>query len=102
MADQSPYQNYDDANRWLKVPVSELTTPKPGRMCHGPRWWAVIDDGGVKCALFFQSGSRGRGKQYGSPQCSESKHILERLRPDCETVFIEMTFIPHNQWEYED
>jgi hypothetical protein len=94
-------ENYDDKHRWLKMPLGELTTPKPGRMCMGPRWWAVVDDGGVGCVLFFQSGSRGRGGQYGSPQCNTDRAIVERLRPGCTPVFVEMAFVPHNQWEYE-
>lgn len=91
--------NYNDKTKWLKMPLSELQTPKPGRMCLGPRWWAVVDDGGVSCVLFFQSG-KGRGQQYGSPQCNENRAIVERIYPGCTPVFVEMAFAPYNQWEY--
>ncbi|HJV75400.1 MAG TPA: hypothetical protein VJ654_14330 [Noviherbaspirillum sp.] len=74
---------------WIKMPLSELTTPKPGRLCKAPAWWAVTDDG---CALFY--------KTYGSPQCNTDRRIVERIRPDCKQVFIEAAFVPHNCSDY--
>ena len=42
--------------RWILAPVADITRPKPGRICYGPRWWAVTESDEV---LFFDT--------YGSP-----------------------------------
>jgi hypothetical protein len=78
--------NADDYNSkpWIKMPLAELTTPKPGRICHCPSWWAVTDD---DCVLFFKS--------YGSPQCNVNKSIVEHIRPGLKVQFIESAFVPH-------
>lgn len=78
-----------DKPKWIKVSVDDLTTPKPGRICKGPAWWAITDDG---FALFYKSMS--------SPQCNADKRIVERVRPDCTPRFIEMAFVDHNCGDY--
>lgn len=75
--------NYNAAP-WIKMPVSELITPAPGRICKGPSYWAVTPDG---CVLFY--------KAYCSSQCNEVKSIVERIRPGLEVRHIPMAFVPH-------
>lgn len=80
--------------RWILVPVADLTTPKPGRICKGPRWWAVTENDEV---LFFD--------RYTSPQCNTSKEIAARLgkgfdAPLTTPRFIEMAFVPHRCSDY--
>jgi hypothetical protein len=80
--------------RWILVPVDDITTPKPGRICYGPRWWKVTAENEV---LFFDA--------YYSPQCSVSKSVVERTgkgydAPQTEPRFIEMAFIPHKCTDY--
>jgi hypothetical protein len=74
--------------RWILAPVSDITTPKPGRICYGPRWWAVTKNDEV---LFFDC--------YGSPQCNASEAIAARLgkgfdAPATALRFIDMAFLP--------
>ena len=76
--------------KWILVPLLDVLTPKPGRMCHGPRWWAVTDNDEV---LFFKS--------YHSPQCNIHKGIVDRLgmgygAPPTTPRYLEMTFLPHS------
>jgi len=80
--------------RWIHVPVADITTPKPGRICYGPRWWKVTDDNKV---IFFDA--------YYSPQCNVSKAVVEQTgkgydAPPTKAVFLEMTFLPHNCGDY--
>lgn len=80
--------------RWIFVPVSDLMTPKAGRLCYGPRWWAVTENDEV---LFFDS--------YGSPQCNISESIVKGLgkgfdAPETTTKFIWMAFVPHRCSDY--
>jgi hypothetical protein len=76
--------NYDE-KPWIKMPVSELMTPKAGKMCKAPMYWAVTPD---DCVLFF--------KTYNSPQCNTIKELIEHVRPNMEIRFIETAFVPHN------
>ena len=75
---------YDYPNRWIKMKVEDLLTPKEGRVCYGPRWWAVTED---DCVLFYKS--------YNSPQCNTVKSICEHIRPDCRVEFFDIAFVPH-------
>ena len=87
-------ESHKQEGRWIKVPISDLTTPKPGRLCYGPLWWAVTENDEV---LFFDT--------YGSPQCNIAKGIAERLgkgfdAPLTTPRFIEVAFIPHRCSDY--
>jgi hypothetical protein len=73
-----------NAAPWIKMPIAELVTPKPGRLCKGPSFWAVTPD---ECVLFFED--------YSSPQSNTNRAIVERIRPGLEVRFIEMAFVPH-------
>jgi hypothetical protein len=80
--------------RWIFAPVSDITTPKPGRLCYGPHWWAVTENGEV---LFFDN--------YTSPQCNSNKAIVERLgkgfdAPPTTPQFIALAFVPHKCSDY--
>jgi len=83
MANENFHTNYDRAP-WIKMPLAELTTPAPGRMCMGPRYWAVTPD---ECVLFYRS--------HGSPQCNTNSAIVERIRPGLEVRYVPMAFVPH-------
>lgn len=74
-----------DYNRapWIKMPIAELTTFTPGRVCKHPSWWAVTPD---DCVLFY--------KTLGSPQCNVDRAIVERIRPGLEVRFIPQAFVP--------
>ena len=80
--------NYD-TGLWIKMPLSELLTPRSGRVCKGPSWWAVTPD---ECVLFYQT--------YASPQCNENRSIAERVAPGLEVRFIEMAFVPYKRKDY--
>jgi hypothetical protein len=80
--------NYD-TKPWIKMPVDELVTPKAGKICKGPAWWAVTPD---NCVLFFKS--------YNSPQCNQQKAIVERIRPGLEAREIPMAYLPHRCEDY--
>lgn len=87
-------ESHKQEGRWIKVPVSDLITPKPGRLCYGPRWWAVTENDEV---LFFDD--------YGSPQCNRAESIVERLgkgfdAPLTTPRFIEVAFVPHRCSDY--
>jgi hypothetical protein len=82
--------------RWILAPVKDITTPKPGRICFGPHWWAVTENNEV---LFFD--------QYWSPQCNTNPTIVERIgcgfdAPATTPKFIEMAFLPHRCSDYVD
>ena len=81
--------------KWIKVPVSDITTPKAGRIVYGARWWAVTDNDEV---LFYES--------YCSPQCNPNKavvdHVLNRESdmPKTTPRYFEFTFLPHDCRDY--
>jgi hypothetical protein len=80
--------------RWILAPLTDITTPKSGRVCYGQRWWAVTENNEV---LFFKS--------YSSPQCNTNRAIVERLAnrldaPQTTPKFVEMAFLPHNCGDY--
>lgn len=88
----------DSAHRkegnWIYVPLSDLITPKAGRICLGPRWWAITEN---KEALFY--------KYYGSPQCHQQKEVVDRVfkhpkGEPYEAVFLEAAFVPHRCSDY--
>jgi len=75
--------------RWILASVTNITTPKPGRVCYGPLWWAVTENDEV---VFFDN--------YRSPQCNINKAVVASLchgfdAPVTKPRFIEMAFIPH-------
>jgi hypothetical protein len=79
---------------WIFVPLEDLTTPQPGRIVYGPRWWAVTEAGEV---LFY--------KRYTSPQCNSEKTIIERVLSQYEPVkttaqFIPLAYLPHRCSDY--
>lgn len=80
--------------RWIHAPVNDITTPKAGRICYGPRWWKVTEDGSV---LFFES--------YCAPQCNVSQAVVEKIgkgyeAPQTTAVYLEMTYLPHDCRDY--
>jgi hypothetical protein len=80
--------------KWILVPVSDITTPQPGRIVYGPRWWAVTDDDEV---LFFQ--------RYTSPQCNADKAIVEHLTKNYNGIkttarFLPLAYLPHRCSDY--
>jgi len=80
--------------RWILVPVSDLLTPKPGRIVYGPRWWVVTENDEV---LFFD--------QYTSPQCNIHESIVARLghgfdAPITTPKYFEIAFVPHRCSDY--
>ena len=80
--------------RWILAPVADITRPKPGRICYGPRWWAVTESDEV---LFFDT--------YGSPQCNQNQSLVERHgkgfgAPETKPRFIELAFLPHRCSDY--
>lgn len=76
------HTDYDKAP-WRKVPIEELTTPKPGKIVRCGRWWAITKDG---FALFYKS----------SPQCNPDKAVIEHIRPDCTPQWLEITYQDHD------
>jgi hypothetical protein len=94
MAKEKVEDGHKLQGRWILAPVADITTPKPGRICYGPRWWAVTESGEV---LFFD--------RYGSPQCNINKAIVERLgsrfdAPATTPQLIEMAYLPHRCSDY--
>lgn len=77
---------------YTKMKISDLQTPKPGRLVYGPSWWIVTDD---DCVLFFRK---------HSPQCNSNKlvseHLRDKLYPGLEVRFIEHAFLPHSCSDY--
>lgn len=88
MSTNETITGYDHAP-WIKMPLHELTTPLPGRLVVGARWWAVTPD---KCVLFY--------KTHTSPQCNVDRRIMERLRPELDLQFIELAYVPHRCGDY--
>jgi len=85
-------------NKWILVPLSDITTPKEGRICYSSRWWLVTSNNEV---LFYKS--------YNSPQCNGNKKLSEylagRISKEIEDSnltcqFIDMAFIPHDCGDY--
>lgn len=85
MADR--LNDYRNPQRWTRMALEDLKTPKPGRLCVGPAYWAV-HEGDV---LFFKG---------HSPQCNRSEAVIRHVRPDCEIVFVDMAFVPHRCSDY--
>lgn len=85
------------ASDFVRMPMTELTTPRNGRRCIANHWWAITEDGD---ALFYAPVRYGRRK-YWSPQCNTSKSLVEHISKDrvIEThpVFIAVAFVP--EWE---
>lgn len=80
---QPPVPDLSNAKRWIRMPLRELTTYTPGRVCYSPSWWVVHDD----CVLFF--------KGYGSPQCNVDAALAARLWPWAQRLeFIPRAFVP--------
>lgn len=75
--------NYDEPP-WIKVPLQDITTPRPGYICVGPSWWALTPD---LCVLFYES--------YAFPQRSQHEFVTKRLCPGLEAIHIDMSFVPH-------
>ena len=44
-------KNYNDPKQFIKMTLEDIQNPEPGRIVHGPSWWAVTDDG---CVLFYK------------------------------------------------
>lgn len=79
--------HYYNDGVYIHVPVSDITTPKDGRVCYTDRWWAVTDNNDV---LFFKS--------FGSPQCNRLKSVVERLGGingvTTTPVFLPLAYVP--------
>lgn len=79
-----------DASKYITVPLSDLTTPKNGRICLCDRWWIVNEKDE---ALFF--------RHITSPQCNSEKSIAERLKPEgCRVEFVPVAYVKHNCSDY--
>jgi hypothetical protein len=74
------HRDYDRAP-WLKVPIAQLTSYRPGYVCKAPAYWAVTPD---ECVLFW----RGR-----SPQCNTNVAVVKHLHPELEARFIEQAYV---------
>lgn len=81
------HTNYNE-QPWTKISIEELTTPRNDKICIASSWWAITPDG---FALIYDD---------VSPQTNTNRSIVERMRPDCKPVFIEMAFIDHNCNDY--
>ena len=85
MSEPRKEKNYADPC-WLKVPLSELTTPKPGLVVYPPSWWATTPDG---CVLFY--------KERCYPQTNSNPAVVRHLHPKLEATFIPVSFVsPRN------
>ena len=78
-------------DKWIRMPLAELTTPAPGRLVMGARYWLVTENGE---ALFYE------GYQY--PQCNTCEklalHWSAAVAKDVGPVHVEhipMAFVPH-------
>ena len=79
---------------YLYMDLEDIKTPKPGRICYGPSWWAVTKDYQV---VFFGS--------YCSPLCNTNESIVKRFRGENSEIFehiafLEMSFLPHDCSDY--
>lgn len=89
MAKEKVVDGHKVMGRWILAPLSDITTPKTGRICLASRWWMATENDEV---LFFDT--------YSSPQCNANKSVVERIgggfgAPKTEPRFIEMAFLPH-------
>jgi hypothetical protein len=87
-------KNHRREGKWILAPLTDILTPKEGRICLESRYWKVTNNGNV---LFF--------KEYSAPQCNSNKNIADYLcrGSDCPattTVFVEFAFIPHHCIDY--
>ena len=91
-ADKPPRQKPKLDERYIRVPLAKLTTPRPGFLhCMTDHWWAVTDDEQV---LFYR-------KIYHSPQCNTNKAVVEHIGPEGTTPrFVPVMFIPVRPEDY--
>lgn len=87
-------EGHKSSGEWILVPISNLTTPKDGRICYCNHWWRVTEDNDV---LFY--------RRYTSPQCNSNKAVMERVgkafdAPITTLQYIEVAFLPHNCSDY--
>lgn len=72
-------------SRAKKIPVSEITTPKAGRVCYLASWWTVTPNDEV---IMWKG---------HSPQChaveSIARYLQEKLWPECSVRFIDVAFV---------
>lgn len=83
-------EGHTSSGQWILVPISDITTPKDGRICYCDRWWRVTENDEV---LFF--------KAYTSPQCNSNPEVIKHVNksfnsPSTTPKFIETAFLPHN------
>lgn len=91
-------------SRWIGMPVSVALKPQAGRLVHRPCHWVVAVKNGCAWIVFY--------KNYYSPQCNDTREIVERIvgsvsRAELEaggyTVEIRelgFTFLPHSCSDY--
>lgn len=72
---------------FTRIPMSELTTPRAGKICLTDAWWAVTADNEV---LFYGT----------SPQCNRNKAVIERIRPEFSAVYVPVAYVPHRCADY--
>jgi hypothetical protein len=80
------------AANYIRMKVSDLTTPQAGRSVMLDHWWLVTDDDEV---LFY--------KHITSPQCNTNRSIVERLgTKEIKTTprYIPIAYLPHNCQDY--
>jgi hypothetical protein len=76
--------------RYIRMSLTELTTPSGGRIVMTDRWWIVTESNE---ALFF--------KHYTSPQCNHDKSIAEHIKPAGTRVeFVPVAYVPHKCSDY--
>lgn len=72
--------------RYIRVPIAEISTPKSGRICYGPSWWHVTANDEV---LFWR-------KKWRSPQCNSQREVVLYMPIEgCEPRYLEMVYLPH-------
>lgn len=81
-------------DKWIKIPIEDITTPKMGRICYTDRWWVLTPNNEV---LFYKS--------YTSPQCNINKavidHALLKLHAEgCTAQFLPVAYLPHRCSDY--
>lgn len=82
-----------DLSKYITVPLTELTTPRDGRVCMCDRWWLVTDGDEAPQALFY--------KHYTSPQCNRDKSVVEHIRPaGTHAVFVPVAYVKHSCRDY--
>ncbi len=80
-----------DMKNYLRIPVSELTTPTEGRIVYLNRYWVVTDQDEV---LFFRS--------YSCPQCNPDERLAARIAPITggKVQFIPIAYLPINWGDF--